>query len=272
MKILTLAELGNELPIPSEKGRESFTFKPWRMPEEKKISEIRNRQKTLGKFVRETFEFMLESFNGAKASTISEGDKKLLFNRMPFANIFYMWIYLRYEALGEKIKMAPMECPHCAAKVKDIEADLNGIEVKCAGYGEDGKPDPNFTRTVDYKLKKPITIGEITIHSIRMGFTPWDAMEKLPANERNFGAIKEAMIAASLVGGLAEESKDVLPIQKDLILAALSKRDIEGYYDLLDAHNGGPVLAMEIHCPHCDNDFYSQLNWSYEYFFSNSSL
>lgn len=276
MRTITLQELGNNLPIPSEAGRQAFNFKVWRLPEEKKISELRNKHKNLGKFVRETFEFMLTDLGGKKVDAMNDNERKLMLNQMPFANIFYMWMYLRYEALGEKLKMAPIDCPHCAGEVKDIVADLNSLEIKCAGFKEteDGgwAEEEKAARTADYKLKKPMQIGDVTVHSIRFGFTPWDAMERLPVNERNFGTIKEAMMAASIQGGLAEESKDMLPLQKDLVLKSLSKRDIEGYYDALDSHNGGPVLAMTIPCPHCGKEFMQPLNWTYEYFFGNSSL
>lgn len=272
MKTTTLQDLQNQLPIPSDKGRQSFTFKTWRLPEEKKIGEIRNKNKNLGKFVRETFEFMLDTFDGQKWDAIDGNQKKLMLNQMPFANVFYMWIWLRYDALGEQLKMAPINCPHCDGEVKDFIADLRSMEVKCTGLDDEGKEMKTFDKTVDYKLKKPVQIGDVTIHSIRVGFTPWDAMEKLSANERNFGSIKESMMRYSLVGGLAEESKDLLPLQKQLILDALSKKDIEGYYDKLDEHNGGPVLAMSIPCPHCGKEFVQPLNWTYEYFFGNLSL
>lgn len=277
MRLMSLQDLGNQLPIPAKEGRQSFNFKVWRLPEEKKISELRGKHKNLGKFVRETFEFMITELGGKKFESMSDGDRKLLINQMPFANVFYMWMYLRYEALGEKLKMAPLECPHCNGEVKDIVADLNSLEVKCSGFKHDEEKDTwseetDVPRTHDYILKKPITVGEVTVTAIRFGFTPWDAMERLPSHERNFGTIKEAMMAASIQGGLAEESKDLLPLQKDLVLKNLSKRDIEGYYDALDAFNGGPVLAMQIPCPHCDKEFHQPLNWTYEYFFGNSSL
>lgn len=278
MKLQTLQELGNQLPILNQAGdRESFSFKVWRLPEEKKISELRNKHKNLGKFVREVFEYMLTEIGGKKRESFSDGEIKLFLNQQPFANIFYMWMYLRYDALGEVLKMAPLNCPHCDGEVKDVTADLNSLEVKCNGFDDEGNPIPadkkaTIVRHFDYSLKKPIQIGDVNVHAIRFGFTPWDAMERLPANERNFGSIKESMMSASLMGGLAEESKDLLPLQKDLVLKSLAKKDIEGYYDALDKHNGGPVLAMTIPCPHCGKEFVQPLNWTYEYFFGSSSL
>lgn len=274
MKIKSLIEQGNSLPIPDEKGkRQSFTFKVWRLAEEKKIGEIKNRQKNLGKFVREVFELMLETFDGSAWSAVDAPAKKLLLNRMPFANMFYMWCYLRFDALGADIKMAPIECPHCANQVKDFEADMSSLEVKCAGYNEDGTENPDYIKDKIYKLKKAIHVGDIKVTGIKYGFTAWDAMEKLPAGERNFGAIKESMLQHSIIGAISEESGDkVLPLQKELILKELSKKDIEGFYDELDEHNGGPVLAMTIPCPHCEQEFHQPLNWTYDYFFGSSSL
>jgi len=277
MRNLTLQELGNRLPIPNESGEhENFVFRAWRLPEEKKISEIKNKQKNLGKFIREVYEFMIVELGGKKLEGMAEGEKKLLFNRMPFANMFYLWIYLRYEALGEQLKMTAMTCPHCAGSVKDFVADLNSLEVKSPGFEEvDGAPIEKREKlkgSESYKLKKPFPMGDIHVHGLEFGYTPWDAMERLPSGERSHGAIKEAMMKASIHGGLAAESEKPLSLDKEKVLNLISKKDIEGYYDALDKFNGGPVMAVTVPCPHCDQEFHQPLNWTYEYFFGSLSL
>lgn len=268
---ITLRDLGYQLPVPVATKRPSFAFKTWRMPEEKKISEIRARNKNFGKQVRESFDFMLKEFDGQKWDSLDANSRKLLLNQMPFANMFYMWIMLRIDALGEKLKMQDMECPHCQANISKFEADLLSMEVKCSGLNEKLENIPHEPKAV-YELKKPIEVGEVTVTKIFHGFTPWDSMERLPSEGKpNMGAVKEQMLKSSYLGAGIEGSDKEVALAKEAVLEALSKRDIEGYYTAIDAHNGGPVLVLNYDCPHCEKEVSQGLNWTYDYFFVSSS-
>ena len=274
MKTFTLEEFGNKLPVPLQNGdqltRPSFDFKPWRMHEEKKIGEIKQKHRHLGRFVRELFDYMLGSWDGADWLAMSANDRKLLLNRMPWANIFYMYMWLRVDALGEEMKMQGISCPSCNASIDSYTADLNSLEVKCFGYHEDGEENKEEERIATYDLKKPFQVGEVKVTKLKYSFTPWDAMEKIKESTRNEGAIKESMMAASYMGVATEES-DHVELQKDKVLSQLSKRDIEGYYDALDGFNGGPVLGLDVVCDSCGHEFSNPLNWTYDYFFGISS-
>lgn len=272
MKIVSLQELGNSLPIPAIDGkRQTFKFRPWRMAEEKKISELKNKHKNLGRFVREVFDFMLVEFGGAPWDSIDGNNRKLLLNQMSWANVFYMYCYLRVDAMGTEMKMDTIPCPSCQNEIKGFMADMNSLQVKVAGMGENGE-DIECKREFDYLLKHQFHVGEVKVKALRFGFTPWDAMEKIPAGERNGGAVKESMLAASLIGALTEESDKPIGLQKDKVLMNLSKKDIEGYYDALDEQNGGPILGLDVECNGCGHKFAQPLNWGFDYFFGNSSL
>lgn len=274
MKLTTLEELSNRLPVPDKLGkRGEFKFRTWRMPEEKKIGELKKQHKGLGRFVREVFDFMLVDFEGRKWETTDVNDRKLILSQLPWANVFYMWMFLRVDALGNQMKMQKMPCPACEFDIKDYVADLNSLEVKVTGMNDEGQDETEIKREAVYNLKKPILIGEVTVTKIKYGFTPWIAMEKLPAQERNFGTIKEAMLGQSIIGCYSEESGDnMIQIEKGKIMNSISKVDIEGLYDQIDDFNGGPVLALDVECPNCTHKFGQPLNWTYDYFFMNSSL
>jgi len=274
MKILTLEDLGNKLPIPDQNGvRQSFKFRPWRMPEEKKIGELRKTHKQLGRFVREVYDFMLVELNDKEWQASDQHERKLTLSQLPWADIFYMWCYLRVEALGEEMKMEQIDCPSCEYPIKGYKADLRSLEVRCAGFDEESGEEIKEDRDAVYELKTPFTHGEVEVTAIKFGYTPWLAMEKIPAQEKNQGSIKESMMAASLIGALTKESGDkVIQLDKAKVLEMLTKRDIEGYYDKLDEHNGGPKLGLEVECPGCGHKFDQYLNWTYDYFFGNGSL
>lgn len=273
MKTFTLEEFGNKLPIPLEDNkRPSFDFRPWRMHEEKKIGELKTKHRHIGRFVRELFDFMLTRWDGADWSAMSAGDRKLLINRMPWANVFYMYMWLRVDALGEDMKMAGIQCPNCGTKIDSYTADLHSLEVKCHGYDpETGEAlEEGEERIGSYELKKPFHVGDVKVTKIKFSFTPWDAMEKIKENSQNEGAVKESMMAASYRGVATEES-DHVELQIDKVLSQLSKRDIEGYFDTLDGFNGGPNLSLDVECHSCGFEFSNPLNWTYDYFFGNSS-
>lgn len=260
----TLAELGGTCPVPNRDGKiATFKFRPWRMTEEKEIGQIKAKNQNLGLFVRSVFEYMLTEYNGRDWSSYTAAERKLLINQMSWGNIFYMYVYLRFDALGAEMKMQDMQCPTCTAPISNYVADLSSLEVRTA--------DPDSPKNIIYKLRKPVTVGEVKVTGIKIGYTPWDAMEKLQANTKNLGTVKEAMIAGSVEGSVAEDVGEV-NLNKHTVLKELAKRDLEGIYDLLDKHNGGPVLGLEIDCPACAFKWTAALNWTYDYFFGNSSL
>lgn len=281
MRMMTLEELGKRLPVPlKDATRPSFDFRPWRFEEEKKIGKLKQKFPHLGRFVRELFYFMLSEWNGKSWLEIDENERKVILNQLSWANVFYMYICLRIDALGEEMKMHKFDCPSCTGPILEMLANLNSIEVKVSGFKEvensDSElpvweEDAEFERSTIYDLKKPFTVGEVKVIGLKCGYTPWDAMEKLNAHDRNEGSVKESMMRASLESALTEEGGEVA-LDKNKILNHMTKRDIEGYYDKLDDFNGGPKLALEIECPHCGGKNDMAFNWTYDYFFGNSSL
>lgn len=266
-QITTLGELGANCPISMPNGaKPDFSFKPWRMREEKEIGQLKSRKKTTGVFVREVFDYMLTSFDGRDWGSYSASERKLLLNQQPIGNMFYMYFYLRYDALGEELAMQAMTCPECSAKVEGYTADLTSLEVKIEAENG-GKREPN-----KIELRKPILIGDSQVDTILTSYTPWDCMEKVKATSANDGAIKEAFISSSIVGFESKEMGRLDNLAKNLVLNQLPKREIENIYTSLDDQNGGPIMKMAVACNSCGHEWESALNWSYDYFFGNSSL
>lgn len=265
MKTKTLEELGQSLPILSDDGsRPTFSFKPWRFKEEMRIGQIKKQYKHFGRFVREVFDFMLVRFNEKEWESYSSSEKKILLNQLPLGSVMYMYFYLRYEALGEELQMTSLSCPQCNTNIEGLVASLNELDVKIQE-----KEDPSETL---YSLKKPFNLGEIQVDGIKFKYTPWDAMEKLSLqNASNEAAIKKSMLQESITKAHCEEVGET-ELDKIKLLEGLSKRDIEGAYDFLDSHNGGPVMGLEITCPSCSYELKAPIQWDYAYFFSNSSV
>ena len=264
MKTTTLGELGNRLPMVMPDGlRPTFSFKPWRFKEEMKIGQLKKQHKHFGRFVREVFNFMLATFNDKDWDTYSGSERKILLNQLPLGSVMYMYFYLRYDALGEEMKMTGMVCPQCSTSINSFVADLNELDVKTQEREDSSE--------VVYQLKRPFQMGDLKLSGIKFKYTPWDAMEKLNLqNASNEAAIKKSMLQESVVGALSDEAGDV-QLDKIKILENLTKKDIEGAYEFLDSHNGGPVMGLEMACPSCTHEFDAPIQWDYTYFFSNIS-
>lgn len=262
--LTTLEKLGTTSPIAIGGPPVTFEFKPWRLKEEKHIGGLKTRfANNLGAFVREVLNFMLASWNGQEWEQIEKNKRMLLLNQNVFGNVFYQYVYLRYDALGEELRMQDMQCSNCAAPIKNYIADLRTLEVAC----RPAEHAPEF----DYNLRKPVRIGEVMVEKVMLRYTPWDVLEKVKTGTRNEGTLKDHMIAGSIVGCAGAETGK-MQLDPNLVKNNLVKKDIEGIYAAVDKHNGGPILALEIECKECGYKADARLNWQYDYFFGNSSL
>jgi len=267
MKVVELKEQGFNFPIPiSSLASQEFSFKPWRMKEEKQIGLMRNKTKQIGVFVRQLFDEMLLTLGGQEWLSVDSSKRKLLLNQMPYGNMFHMYVCLRKDALGDDFKMQKIGCPHCSATLDEVSSNLDDLDIRVKEAGEE--------EVAVYDLKKPFRVGEVMVDAICMKHTPWDVMERFSQIDvSNSGAVKESMINKSFVG---VKSKDVDGMLTQLspvsVLENVAKIDIEGLSEALEEHNVGPLLKMAITCNVCQGDFETPLVWNYDHFFGSSSL
>lgn len=273
MKDTTLGEFGFELPVPVKLTqlqialpKRSFQFKPWRMAEEKKAGELRQRHKHPSVFLRELLNEMLSELGGQDWPAYDKTKRPLVMAMLPYADVFYLYLCLRISALGEEFKFLPTTCPACSTYLEGVVADLNKTEVKVV-------EDEDADRLV-YDLRVPYRVGEVDVTSLVFSRTPWDTMTQLPAGDmQNAGAVKDAFLTSSLVAAKSKEAGDKdIALDRGKLLAFMAKRDIEGAHKALSEFNGGPSLAREIECDKCGHTWGAMLDWTYDHFFGTSSL
>ena len=263
MKKVTLKEQGTTLPVPTKLGGKDFSFKPWRLEQEKLIGNLKAKHKQAGVFIRQLFNEMLDVLGGAKFESLDAPKKLLAINQMPLGNIFYLYIWLRLEAMGPGLNLGDIRCQHCGHKHKDFQADLESMHVRVK---EEADPE-----TIEVKLNKPFKMGDVEVVALKLGYTPWDAMEKMDAADAlNDGAVKEAMLLRSVQGWKTDAGDAQLNTHE--AIKYLSKRDLEALTEYIDEHNAGPVLGLEFDCEKCGELIERPLNWTYDHFFGNSSL
>lgn len=260
---LLLKDLKNKLPIEDKsKQDQTFTFRDWGMPEEKHIAKLKDKNPSIGKFINKVFCYMLATLNGEDFQVLSEEQKMLRINQMPMGNVFYMYLYLRYDQLGNDIVMS-LECPICSYKTKEFIADIGDVDVDCK-IG-------NYDETFIYTLRKPVTLdkGNQLIEKLKLGLAKWNVMERADDQaSANQAIMKELTFRNSIV---SIEGIDT-PMVPDQIISKLRKIDIEYIQRMLSEHNAGPTIVIDAECSKCGKSHLRAIDWSYDNFFGIGSL
>lgn len=264
-KIKTLGELGNCLPIFTGKENNTFSFKDWDMETEEKLSDLQEKSKNVGEFVRQMMNILLDEFQGNDWAKLSEEEKLITLSQMHFPNMMYLYIALRVEELGHELAFDAITCPSCRKLINDYRADLRTLEIIMKEDKE------SLSR--NYDLKKPILIGDKLITGLKLGVTKWGALEKVPADKASNGAVvKRALFESSIEGALHNGEPLESFVDLKTIVKNIKKIDIEKIGKLITENNGGPDMKVGGECPHCKAEFVKPIEWGYEIFFDSSSL
>lgn len=263
LKKITLKELQNTFPIHvKDKTDQTFTFRDWGMDEEEEISKIKSKNPTMGKFISSILCFMLKTINGEDFEGLESKKRKLIINQMFSGNVIYMYMYLRYDQVDDRLAFQ-FDCPFCGKRLDQIVVSLDDLDVDC-------KHD-DYQDFDTYKLMKPITLdkGQQIVEILKIGITKWDIIENAGEGDgnREFEGMRTALING-IVG--VEGIESVLNI--DEIVKKLRKVDMEYIHKKISDHNGGPDIQLPVECKSCNSKSYHQIEWGYESFFGVSSL
>lgn len=270
-KKITLKELGANLPIirrlPDGKplDKREFSFIEWDMTIEEKLSDLKEKSKSMGEYVSAMLSLLIADFCGQDFQKLSKEEKILALSQLEYSNIIYMYVYLRVEELGDELRL-DVTCPFCAKLNKDFACSLYDMDVHVK--------DAEHERTVDYDLQKPITIDEKIVTGLKLDIAKWEAMEKAdPDQADNSAKVKKLIFNSSIAGAYVEDRKP-FPGYADVgrIVKSLKKIDIEKLAKTIIQNNCGPAMTVKGDCVHCRKEWFKELNWSPDYFFANSSL
>lgn len=259
---LLLKDLKNRLPIELDKKQNIFfEFKDWTFKEEEFIAKAKSKASNIGRFITEVLNHMLLSVGDHDFTKLDKNEKILYLARQPMGNVLYMYIYLRYDQLGEELRLA-FKCPHCGHNVDNYITDIGDLDIDCK-FGQ-------FDEVVKYKLRKPVTLeaGDQLIEYVNLGIARWSMMEQTDGSMTDDASMKKYSYKHSIVGvdGITGY------VNTDEIIGKLKKQDIERLGVAIAKHNAGPSIQAEISCPKCSNTFWRQIDWSYDHFFGVGSL
>lgn len=261
----SLKELGSSLPcgILGSGGRSrTFRLRPFRMKEERELSKLRDgaNSLTFGTFVSEVLSMMIQTVGPHTFDTISAAQRKLVLSQMEMADVLYMYLYLRYEAMGsEEPVVLPIMCPNCHHQFR-VDADLGTLEVKVV-------PDSTADLRRLCKLRDGLVIQGAMRDTVWLAPLKWSVSDSPMFNA---GSASIALIVQSSIVGANGVNLNPFIIS-DPELDEMTKRDIEIISADINNNTPGPVMAVKSDCPKCKNQLVKMLDWGYDSFFSKSS-
>lgn len=274
---VTLKELGATLPVyrlTQDKKPivdRSFSFIPWDMEIEEKLSAASNKAKNIGVFMNEMMCTLVDNLCGVDFQSLPKEQRMLMINQLEWPNMMYMYIYLRTEELGTKLKLT-LDCPSCGKKIDNFEADLNELDVNIKDTPT--AEDCGHGRVARYELVKPIIVDDkTTVTAFDLDVSKWEYMERIEKGDGENGArMKQFMLKSSICGFYAGEGKVDKFLDPQTVFKKLKKIDIELSIKKLMENNVGPEPAIAGTCHHCKREWKKLLDWTYQSFFDSSSL
>jgi len=267
VKTTTLGELGFNLPlgIPDGGGGlvRSFALRPWRFKEEKELAELieQNPDATLAQYVSMVVATLCSSIGPHDFSQMKWEEKLIVIGQMWMGDVFFIYITLRKEAIGNVISLAP-KCPGCGRNF-NFDGHLDSINVLTTESVSNAQ--------WEYKLNTPIEMRGKTVGSFTLGPPRWNTLEMMTDDNSvlNVGA-KLDMIRGS-IHAVDSFDQQIVVIESDL--DELTKKDMETISAEIDEKVVGPDMFVETKCPNirCRNEIKQLIDWRYQHFFGVSS-
>lgn len=267
MSVTTLGQLGSQLPVgvvnPGIGKRvKPFRLRQFRMKQEKELGELREngRGMSFGKFVSEVMAKMVQTVGHHTFDSMGEKERKLVLAQMTMADVLYMYVWLRHEAMGaDEPVVLPVTCPGCRHMFQ-VDADLGTLEVRTV-------PAEALDLRRTASLRDGLTIHGKQCSNLWLDAVPW-RMADSPAFMRP-GEREALVINHSIVGA---EGVDLNPfLMTDAELDEMTKFDLEGLMRDIDDNSPGPIMVVKSNCPACKSEVGRMIDWGYDSFFSRSS-
>lgn len=266
--LTTLAELGPSLPVgmppsdPSMPRVRSFRIRPFKMKQEKALAELRDKAKgNGGKFVADVMSIMFQTVGPHNFDAMKMQERFLVINQMTMPDVLYMYLYMRYEALGKSEDVAmTVRCPACKSEFTWY-GDLGTLEVRVA-------PDEMKTLTRTYELRDEFMLRGKPVKKVTLGYIKWDMMGR--RDIIGSGSEQNATLLSSIVGTDSYDGPAGAFQLMDGDLDDMSRYDVAGIIDDIEQNTPGPQLDIEPECPQCKHQWKMMLDWRWENFFKRS--
>lgn len=270
-KSVKLGDQGPKLPIGHVAGGslvKDLAVRAWKTRDERELGKLKKEGMGMGQYVSLVVAYMCSKFGGHDWSAITGDSKEVAralderrihLGRFTMGDVFYAYMYLRRDVLGNELKMN-VKCPQCAHAWVFV-GDLDTVEVVTVDA-------PEALRWT-YKLHTPIQLRQKQVTHFQMGAPLWTVVESAGGSPNNEVVPKIAALRGSITA-LNDDAEPV--ILTDMELDELSKRDFETLMSMIDKNFVGPKMAVDGECPKCEAKFFAPINWKYDDFFAISSF
>lgn len=263
-EVRELRAQGPNLPVGLVVGGQRsrlFRLRPFKLKQEKALAKLREKAKggTVGQFVCDALASMVQTLGPHNFDAMKEGERQIAINQLTMADVLYLWVYMRFDALGEEPVAMTIRCRSCTNEYKWF-GDLGSMDVRVL---HDSTIDTSRT----YKLRDGVAFAGAERHVLKLDMMKWDFFS------RNFNN-KDSQSALAIMGSIVGiEGVDRNPFQMtENDLDEMSKFDIGGITRDIEDNTVGPQMDIEPQCPSCNHKSRMMLDWGYESFFSRSAL
>lgn len=288
----TLGELQSELPIGvlNSNGRllRNFKFKEWLWEQEEQVAEAKEAGTSLADFVVEVLWIMIEELGDWQLGKMKKDEFRVKIYNTYLADVFYLYVYLRYESMGPDIPMK-LKCRYCT-KEFDWVGDMESLDIMSYRL-----PEPKNLKLVnpeDSKVPEEVDEKELKKQEIEMLLNPmeltrgigyndkfftelslqpckWKVMDAIGADEFNEANMKKVMLQNSIANVKGIEMPGVFYLA-DKLLKTINKRDLEFLIATSTKVNAGPEMSVEAKHKKCGNTNRFAVDWTYDNFFALS--
>lgn len=263
----TLAELGPNLPVGivvGDKRVRPFRVRPFRLKEERALAELREKSKsqTIGHWVADVLGMMMQTVGPHSFDAMKDHDRHLIISMMTVPDVLYMYVYLRYDALGPNEPLsANLVCPKCSSKF-EFMCDLGTLVVRKV-------PDDRLDLTRQYDLRDGFPHKGKLRKAVELDVLKWNLLERKEF-AANAGKRQTMTVIGSIVGVEGETHKPIVLPESDL--DEMTKYDYEGISRDIEVNTPGAQFAVDAVCVTCAHEFKHAINWvDFQGFFSRSS-
>jgi len=188
-------------------------------------------------------------------------DKKMqiLYEMFP-GDVFYMYVWLRVESLGNEFALTKVKCPACGHIIQEFPVDLSTIEINTRDNIDDIYHEITLRDGFEAmgETRKKITMRPSTFRAMVQGDVEDDA-------EFFANVFKGSVIA---IEGMPPDTT-----LTDADIEQMSPRDRALVRGEVDFMSGGPRWDVVINCPNekCKVQFDHLIDWRFSNFFRLSS-
>lgn len=257
----TFEDWGKRLPIGvlADGGlHRGFEFRRFTMKEERALEALRKKRRrtSMGEFVAGVLSHMLTQLGPYDFAGLKESERRLLVHQMWLPDVMYAYVWLRIDALGEMVKFR-LQCPTCAHKYV-FPADLHRTDVTIA---------ENMAALVyTHSLRDGLETADGLVHDLILQPPRWSAYAALKADS-NVGDAK----LRTMMSAIRQIGDGKFPATLSIV-ESLTKFDLEHLQKVIDDRTPGPDLDLETECSGCGSLNHAAMDWTWDFFFTASSL